>query len=279
MSKVLDKAYEIVDWKDDPWSQSGRTRYLEALKRFEKLIKHPWFSTLLEKSIVKVIDIGAGRGIGGIAFARTLEEHGVKYELYLVDIREKALHDAKRFAGEEGVNVKTYVMDARRIHELGFKNIDLALMYGAILAHFNEWDLPKLFNSTSMILGDDGLLLLEEVDRDHILYTRGYKDLLVESIGGDKITLSIHKRYDRVTGSYYRLFINLLRKEMVEVPINFRSIAQIASMLWLFMEDIDVIEVVKNFLYYIIGYKPRRRFNITDLSIEPRVLKQGIGRI
>ena len=279
MGKVLDKAYELANWKDDPWSPGGRARYLEALDRFEKIIKHPWLSTLLGKEVVRVIDIGAGKGIGGVAFAKILKSHGIKYELYLVDIREKALHDAKRFANEEGVSVETYVVDAVKVHELGLKDIDLALMYGAILAHFNEWDLLRLFNSTTTILREDGLLLLEEVDRDHILYTRGYKDLIVENISDGKVTLSIHKRYERATGSYYRVFIDLLSKEIVEVPINFRSIAQIASMLWLFMKNIDIIEVEKDFLYYVIGYRPRKRFDVTDFLNEPRVLNQGITKI
>ncbi len=47
-------------------------------------------------------------------------------------------------------------------------------MYGAILAHFNEWEMIKLFASTSNALKDDGvIIIIEEMDRiDNIFKIR-----------------------------------------------------------------------------------------------------------
>jgi predicted O-methyltransferase YrrM len=272
---ALDIAYSIVDWRDDPYTPSGRERFLSALDRFKKLLDHPWFSKLLGKKKMTIVDVGAGKGIGGVALALALQEHGLESRVYMVDIREEALKTASRFASENKVVAETLLMDARELYKTSIREVDLVLMYGGILAHFNEWDLVKLFASATSIIGEDGIILIEEFDRDHMLYTRGYKDFLVEKRGMENITISVHEKYDPVTGSYHRLFIDLLGHRSVEVSINFRSIAQIAAMLWIFMEDIDIVYTGESLIYYILGRKPRHKISVNDLTTAPEVLKRG----
>ena len=221
------------------------------------------------------MDVGAGKGIGSVALAKILRESKVKPRVYMVDVREEALQTALKFASENDVEAEIYAMDAKEVHRAGIKDVDLVLMYGGILAHFNEWELVRLFSSVTSIINNEGILLLEEFDRDHMLYTRGYKDLAVEKREEDSITISVHKRYDVVTGSYHRLFVDLLKRRLIEVPINFRSIAQIASMLWIFMHDVDIVYTGESLVYYILGLKPRRKINVGDLANTPEVLKRG----
>ena len=274
MVHELEIAYRIANWRDDPYSPDGRERYVKALDRFEKLLEHPWFNDVSRRKSVSIVDIGAGKGIGGVALAKILNKHGVRTKLHMIDVRRDALKVAVRFASEENVEAYTYVVDAREAYKLSLRNNDIALMYGSILAHFNEWDLVKLLASTMMLIKDNGLLIIEELDRDHILYTRGYKDLLIESRDEDKISLSIHMKYDPITSSYHRLFIDLIRRLKARVTINFRSIAQIASLLWVFMEDIDIVYTGEGLIYYILGFKPRRINNVKDL-VEPEILKRN----
>ena len=75
--------------------------------------------------------------------------------------------------------------------------------------------------------------------------------------------------------SYYRLFIDLLGHRTVEAPVNFRSIAQITSMLRIFVRDIDIVYTGKDLMYYILGLKPRRRIAVNDLINIPEVLERG----
>ncbi len=269
----LEKAYRIADWMDDPRSPSGRERYLEALNKFDSLLKHPWFKPLTSRGSVKIVDIGAGRGIGGIAFAKTLAKHSIEYVLYMVDIRRDALKDAIEFAREEGVEAETYQLDALKIHETGLKDVDIVLMYGAILAHFNEWSFTRLLASSTSILNDNGLIIIEEMDRSHILFTRGYKNFIVEKRDPGGVSISVHRRYDKVSGSYYRLFIDLRTWDSVEIPINFRSISHIASVLWMFMKDIDIITTSKPDIYLVVGKNPRKKILPKDLENDPYCLK------
>jgi predicted O-methyltransferase YrrM len=275
LNSYLDIAYSIVGWKDDPYTPEGYKRFSVAMDRFRKLMRHPWLSKLLEKRLLTIVDVGAGKGIGSVALGKVLQENGVKARVYMIDLREGALKTALKFASENNVEAETYVVNASEVHRVGIRDADLALLYGGILAHFNEWELVTLFSSTTSIINDGGILLLEEFDRDHMLYTRGYKDLLVEKREEDSITISVHKRYDPITGSYYRLFIDLLGHRTVEVPINFRSIAQIASMLWIFMHNVDMVYTGESLVYYILGIKPRRKIDTDDLSIVPEILKRG----
>lgn len=269
---VLERVYGIADWKDDPWTHEGRERYLKAIRKFKDLFKHPWLAGLLHGNL-SVVDLGAGRGIGGVALVKAFEEKGVKTRLVMVDLRRDAVKDALRFAREEGVDAEAYVMDALEVYKLG--KYDIVLMYGAILAHFDEWSLPRLFASAAEALKDNGVIVIEEMDRVNALFRGGLKEIIVENTDPEKLSLSVHVRYDPVTGSYYRMFTRLRDFETVTVPINFRSIAHIASTLWLFTKDVDIIPAGVGQLYFILGKEPRKAIGPLDLGEDPMVVKRG----
>jgi len=259
---LLEKAYKIAAWRDDPWTIEGRERYLKAIESFKGLIKHIWFENLKNK--VKILDLCSGRGIGGVALSRVLEENGIIADLTMVDIREDAVKDSIKFSQEEGIKAEAYAIDALEAYKLGLFNI--VLIYGAPLVHFNEWSLIKLMASASNSLEDDGLIIIDEMDRVNIIFKDGFKNFIVENRDPENLSISIHDRYDYLTGSYYRTFIRLRDSESVTVPLNFRSISHIASILWLFMNDVDIIPE-DPLLYFIIGKEPRR-------IIKPQILKK-----
>ncbi|RLE72899.1 MAG: hypothetical protein DRJ37_01775 [Thermoprotei archaeon] len=88
ISEKLKKGYEIAQWCDNPWSPEGKERYENALKKFGELLKHPWLAELASGKI-SILDLGAGRGIGGVALAKTLIDKDVEVELTMVDLRER----------------------------------------------------------------------------------------------------------------------------------------------------------------------------------------------
>ena len=263
----LSKVYEIADWGDNPWSEKGRKRYEEALATFRSLMRHDWFTALPKK--VRVLDIGAGRGIGGVALAKVLKEGGRVAELLMIDLREDALKDAERFAEEEGVEAEVGVHDALNAHELG--RFDIVLMYGAILAHFDEWSFIRLLSSAAEALRGEGVVIIEEFDRVDHVFRAGFKDMLMERRDPRDPSLSYHLRYDPLTGTYTRVLLRLRGMEAAEVGVNFRSVAHIASALWVFVSDVDIVGKGGGF-YLVLGRGPRRGPSPEELAHNPRAL-------
>jgi len=269
---ILEKAYRIANWKDDPWTPEGRERYLSAIKKLGRLVKHPWIAELLEDEL-SILDLGAGRGIGGVAFAKVLKERGSKARLVMVDIRRDAIRDALHFAKEEGIEAEAYVMNALEAYKLG--KYEIILMYGATLTHFNEWNMIRLFASSTKALKENGVIVIEEIDRVNAIFEKGFRDVIFESRDPEKLSLSIHSRYDLITGSYYRTFIRLREFEAVTIPVNFRSIAHIASTLWLFTKDVDISPTGEDALYFVMGRSPRGIIDPEDLREGTTVSKRG----
>ncbi len=263
----LSKAYEIADWGDNPWSERGRKRYEEALKTFRALMRHDWLKALPHN--VRVLDVGAGRGLGGVALAKVLREGGRGVELLMIDLREGALRDAERFASEEGVEAEVMVHDALRAHELG--RFDVILMYGAILAHFDEWSFIRLLSSAAEALRGEGVVIIEELDRVDHVFRVGFRDMLMERRDPRNPSLSYHLRYDPIRGTYTRVLLRLKDMEAVEIGVNFRSIAHIASVLWTFVSDVDIISKGEGF-YLVLGRGPRRGPSPAELARDPRAL-------
>ncbi len=270
-SEKLEKGYEIARWRDNPWSLEGRERYENALKKFEKLLKHPWLAKLASDKI-SILDLGAGRGIGGVALAKTLIGKGVEVELTMVDLRESAVKDSLKFAEEEGVRAKAYKMDAIEAYKLG--RFNLVLMYGAILAHFDSWALPRLFASAAETLRENGVVIVEEMDRTHAIFMSRFKEFIVENPKPEALSISVHAGYDPVKGSYLRNYIRVRDWEAVTLPMNFRSISTIASILWLFLKDIDIVRAEAENIYLVLGKTPRRLLKPEHLE-DPTVIKRG----
>ncbi len=152
----LSRLYSIWPWPADPWSEEGRARYEEAIKKFRSLLEHEWLSRLVgDRRTVRVLDVCGGTGIGGVALGKALSSRGLGVELTVVDLRREALEVAERFGTEELGSVRVEIADATRLWELGLK-ADLALIYGFSTPHFNPWDMVRLLSSVADSLSDDG---------------------------------------------------------------------------------------------------------------------------
>ncbi len=44
---VIEDAYDIADWGDNPYTPRGREIFTNAIREFKKLIRHPWFRDVL----------------------------------------------------------------------------------------------------------------------------------------------------------------------------------------------------------------------------------------
>ena len=96
MKRILEELYELGIWPEDPYSEEGKRRFGLALEYMRKLIGHPFIEEVSRTGVLKVLELCGGTGIGGVAFAKALSEKGVKVDLMITDLRERALEVARR---------------------------------------------------------------------------------------------------------------------------------------------------------------------------------------
>jgi predicted O-methyltransferase YrrM len=276
LSKELEDIYRVVPWPEDPWSEKGRERFEKALKRFKKLISHEWIGSLSSsRSRVRILDVCGGTGIGGIALAKTLTESGKIAELTITDLRKSALQKAVEFGRELGIKPKIEQADALKIHEIG-EEYDIGLLYGCSTPHFNPWRIVKLLASVSSAIADDGVFVMDEVDRVYMFLVQGYRLVLPDEASKDRVVISIHSNYDPMTGEIKRLEFDLVRRRGTELPLYFWGLAELMSITWLFFEHVDFLRDEESMrgqcTGLIVAYRPRRKIIPSDLAHYPRLL-------
>ena len=160
---------------------------------------------------------------------------------------EKALEIARKWAFEVlGKKIRTKVLDARRAY--GVREVfDIALIYGLSLGHFSPWDFTFILASLSEILQDDGVVIIDQVDiRRRILMRIGYRALVVERAGEDRVVISLDAGYDIVKGTTRRLYLDLLGGRGLIADVCYWGLAEIATLMWLFFKNVDFIKRVWN---------------------------------
>jgi len=276
MSEELEKIYRVMPWPEDPWSEGGRSRYEEGLKRFRDFTSQEWVKSLVSKrKRIRIVDICGGTGIGGISLAKALSESGVRVDLTITDLRKSALQTAIKFGREVGLEVKAEQIDALRIHEKGEK-YDVGLLYGNSTPHFNPWRLVKLLASVSSSIAEDGVFILDEVDRLYMFLIQGYKFILPDEASKERVVISIHSSYDPIIGEIRRLEFDLAKRIGVELPLYFWGLAEIMSITWLFFKDIAFLSDVDSrkgqCRGLIVAHKPRGKITPDDLAQYPKVI-------
>ncbi len=257
----LDSIYSLLAWQGDPYTSEGRKRYERALREFSELRDHSFLSGLPEE--VKVLDILSGEGIGGVALSKSLGRDR-RIRLYMMDLREQALEVARRFSKEElGQEARVLVHDATKAHEV-VDGMDVVLMYGLSTPHFDPWRAALLLASVSESLKDDGVFLVEEMDRRYwVFYVTGYKDVMTK-FRGDEPILSLHRGYDFRRGVFRRTHLSLVDGRMANLELYFWGLADFLSMMWLFFHQVDM-RPLDDRRYILLARRPRRRLKPGDL--------------
>jgi len=273
----LGRLYRLVPWAEDPYSEDGRQRYEEALRSMRVLVKHEWIQELLSsRRELRLLELCGGTGIGGVALARVLADEGVKASLTVIDLRREALEIAAKWGGEElGEEVRVVEADACRVHELGVR-ANLALMYGYSAPHFDPWRMAMLLSSTTEVLVDDGILVLEESDRRYtIFYLQGYKAVITWPPRREGIVAEFDAGYDFKRGTFKRVLMNLPQGEFVVGDFYYWGLAELMTLAWLFFKDVDFTPLRRRYAGFILARKPRRKLRFQDLAGEPRVLEKA----
>ncbi len=251
MSRDLEILYRISPWPED-LAGSGRRRFKEAYNIFSNVVEHRWFREFLSgKKSVLVLDLCGGVGVGGLSLAKVLIERGFSVGVVINDLRASALERAKFYAKELlGLDIDVVLGDARDIDKYVSK-ADIALIYGLSLPHFDTYDLIYLLAVLSKILGDEGILVIEEIDRVWLLHDqKGGRDYSLE-FSGDKYILSGHVSYNPLRGLFRRVFIDLSTMERVYADFRLWDLASVMGIAWIFFKEIDFIPI-KSFYHGII---------------------------
>ena len=161
---------------------------------------------------------------------------------------------------EQNIDVEYEVKDVLQ-DPLG-SNCDIALLFGPSTAHFSPFEMLKLLANVSKALQNDGLVIIEEMDRIYnLLYKVGYKDLLIERSASD-IVLTLHVDYDRKKGMFIRKFIRIYSKyePLGDLPVFMWSTALTASYAWIFYKNVEIITI--NNVDYIVASRPCRGIDL-----------------
>ncbi len=272
----LSRLYSIWPWPADPWSEEGRRRYEESIKKFHSLLEHDWLSRQVsDKKTVRILDICGGTGIGGVALGKVLSSRGLGVELTVVDLRREALEVAERFGTEELGSVRVEIADATKLWELGVQ-ADLALIYGFSTPHFNPWDMVRLLSSIADSLSDDGVLIIEEADRTYtIFYLRGYKEWLAEDVGEDRLFVTVHAGYDFRKGVFRRAAVELLKGVgPISHEVRLWDLAGVMALAWAFFQDVDFVPEERPWSGFVLARAPRRKLGAADFVQTPKALSE-----
>jgi len=281
--ELLKSFYDIFGFPEDPRSKIGFQRYKKAVKRFQTLVEHEWFKTLVQsRPQIHILEICSGMGIEGVALARVLNKKGIDVKLTLTDLRENALKVAKEWGRKEVKReVHTVKVEARKIHTLKVK-ADVILMHGLSAPHFNPWDMVKLLASSCETLVDSGLIIMEEGDRIYrIFYQQGYKDALVERVDEERIIISTHAGYDMLKGTFRQAEIDLIsRPKPVILEAYFWGLAELMAFAWIFFENIDFVRDPEGNIAqgFIIAKKPRRKVLPDTFAQNPIILRNIVEK-
>ncbi len=259
LEKRLELFYEIFPWAEDIESPEFMRRFDEACRVFSELIDHPWIIEILSgKRIIRILDVCGGVGIAGIALAKVLVDRGFSVDLTVHDVRSSALEKAKSLAKRVlGIDITLLKENALELYRHSIST-DVAVLYGLTTSHFNPYELILLTSTIAWFLKPNGVFLVEESDRTYsIFYRAGYRDVLPEYVGEDRVVLTLHSNYNPRTGTFSRLALEVPSMRRVSIESRFWDIAGVASILWMFFEDVDFKSIRTPYYGVLIAHRPR----------------------
>ncbi|MDK2782725.1 MAG: hypothetical protein PWQ32_314 [Thermococcaceae archaeon] len=198
----LEELYRYLYWRMDPEDERAVLRFWRIVEVFEKLKNK---GLLPDKP--RILDICAGTGIAGVAMAKAA---GAK-ALTVLDEREEDLKKVEKWVEIADLDLKPRIVvgDAKEVAKLVGEH-DVAILWGLTMPHFDAFDAVKLFRNVALTLSNDGVFLLEELDRVYgVFYQTGYKDMLIETKTDEYTLLSVHEGYDQIRGVFKRTYYKL----------------------------------------------------------------------
>ncbi len=251
--------YKLVRWPDSPTSEEGARRLEETIKVMEKLLDHEWLAQITGKDRVKIIDLCSGAGIASIALSRVLLSRGVTPEVVLVDLRRQALTEAVSHLEAMGVKAKPLCDDVLKAYRHGIKG-DIVMLYGLSTPHFSPWSLAALLASTTLMVNDNGVLVVEEADRFYSTCIRGkgVEGVYLELASENSVVLNMMLDYNPWTGMMKRMLFDVISRRQATLEVHLYSLSETGALIWCFYRKVDFIPSRSRFQGLILAKEPRR---------------------
>ncbi len=243
----LEKIYRIL-WPMRPGDRGASERFRRLTEEFTRLIgsSEP-LKRLGEKRAIKILELGAGTGIAGVALSKALHGMGIGVEIDFTDIREEDLEAVGEWletAGLEGIRYRRYVLDSRYIpKKLGGEEYDLVLFFGSSLPHLDVFEYILTVAGVSQILRSGGIYLVEQYNLGwELLRWRGFQEMVLENrLGDGEALISIYMGYDEYRGfqerSYYRVpgmeYLGTMKSRLWDL-------ASIIGINWIFFRNVEI---------------------------------------
>lgn len=275
LKDLLEKVYSAKLWPGDPEDPDAISRFKRYHDVFKELLERSseLHSLINSKELLKIVDLCAGSGLAGISFSNVVSKlFNKKITLKLIDLRENSLKKYVGWEKEENVYVQYEVKNVIR-DSLG-SNYDIALLFGLSTPHFSPLEMLKLLANVSKALCDNGIVIIEEVDRIYnIFYKIGYKDLLVQSSTSD-VVLSLHLNYDKRSGVFIRKFLRIYPtyEPLGDLPVFMWSTALTSSYVWMFFKNVEIVTISN--VDYIVASKPCRSIDIERILSSSPIFKE-----
>ncbi|MEB3859718.1 MAG: class I SAM-dependent methyltransferase, partial [Desulfurococcales archaeon] len=188
----MERFYRVFPWEED--RDFFKRRVEEGRRLFEDLLGHEWLSPLQGMGEVRILDVMGGTGIGGASLALALLGRGVEARVTVLDVRASALELARRYSREllelDVTTVRARVEEFAGVVDCPF---DAIVMYGHSSPHLDPYQFVQAAANMAACLSGGGVVILEEGDRVYeVCYARGYRHVLPEEAGEERLVVSYH---------------------------------------------------------------------------------------
>ena len=267
MSINWDQYYAIYGWPDDYASPEGQQHLLKARETMSILMQHKWLQAIVDNNnVVHLHELCSGGGVGGVSLGEKFKQHDKQIKVTFSDVRANVLQQAAfLYESMFGVCPITIVSDALCLD--GYREYDIALLYGLSTPHFNPWRMIQLIHRVAAMLRDEGLFIIEEIDRRQTdLIDNPYQKMALTPGRNGQLLTSLHAGYNRYTGECKRDVVGLnVHIEPLRTEAYFWGIAELGALMWTVFSEVDFVEIGQGRVI-IVGRSPRR--TVSDLSRE-----------
>ncbi|AMQ18485.1 class I SAM-dependent methyltransferase [Thermococcus peptonophilus] len=229
----LEELYRYLNWRMNPADKRARDRFERIKEFFESIsdgLPHGG----------RILDICAGTGVAGVALAKATRAK----LLTVLDARKDDLELASEWLKIADINPKLNLVqgDARETAKLVGEH-DVAVLWGYTMPHFDPFDAVRLFANVASILSDDGVFIIEDMDRVYwILYRAGYKKFLIEGRRENYTIASMHEGYDFARGTFKRgYYIIPGFKKISDVDFHYWDLATQLAIGGVFFKEAELI--------------------------------------
>jgi SAM-dependent methyltransferase len=170
------------------------------------------YSDFKKYEVKRLLELGCGQGRDTLFFA----SHDL--DVYAIDSSKVAIENIKRKIGKENISIKLRQFDARQGIPIGNKYFDAVYSHMFYNMRFTDQELRFLFEESSRVLKNNGLLYFSVRSDKDVLYNKGKKiDNNIYEINGFQIRFFTKEQIESFLVNYFEIK-NI--EEGYEVPVS-----------------------------------------------------------